>query len=247
MHPEHLPADLRAELLVALQLRSTHLQTSLRTGCVHLTLAALASDEEATGLRGPGAAAAVAARLAPMAARLLPSAGRLVVQAGGSAALLALRGDGTPALLLSVPLAPAPAVQLSGLAATTVGAAGGRFRLRVPRSLLLGGRLGLHCRVAGRHVPLALSLVGGEVPQPPCDDDEVEPAEGGASDSEDAATDSEEQEGQAAAVDGGASELVDVQAWVPAAAGEADGVVAAATGGWQRGWGLYEFEASSGE
>lgn len=272
VRPEQLPADLRCDILAALELPATHAQASIRSGCVHITVDALLSGEEARRLGGPEAAAVVAARLAPLAARL-PGPGRLVVQVGGSsAALLAKQTGARPGLLLSLPVVTGgaasvlpPAVQLAAgsPAATTVSAAGGRFRLRCPRALLSGAGLQLHCRSGGRHVTVSLTRVGAQLPQPPaCHEEEEDVTEdgeeadgalsgGAASDDEttgDASSGDEGDEVSAAqeqvGAHGGGWAVVEAEAWVPAAAPR-DGVDDACDS-WQAGWGLYELEISQG-
>jgi hypothetical protein len=173
--PEQLPPQLRSELLTALCLPGTAVQATLRAGCVHLTLTALLSAEERAALEQPGAAASALARLLPLASQL--PARRILAQVGtSSAAFLAAPRDGRPAALFSVPLGGATGSTLPHLVpvspiATTVSAAGGRFRLRCPRALLLGGGgASLHCRVGGRHVAVALTLVGAAPHEPPDDD-----------------------------------------------------------------------------
>lgn len=247
VRPEHLPSELRCDLLTALRLPSTHMEAAIRAGCVHLTLDALASPEERQRLAAPGAAAAVAARLAQLL-QALPGPGKLVVQldgvgGGASAALLALQGGGRPALLLSLQAAAdqlPPPVELAAGApcATTVSAAGGRFRLRCPRGLLSGGAgLGLHCRAGGRHLAVGLSL-GTAAPAPPSSDAGSET--GSTSGEEEGACWEESVEEAEEVQEAGAVEAV---AWVPAAA-LADG---GGGNGGQAGWGLYELEVARGE
>jgi hypothetical protein len=241
VHPDQLPQHMRADLISALVLPNTAVQASLRAGCVHLTLTALASREEAARLAAPGAAAAALARLP---AELLAGGGRVVVQSGGSsAAMLTHPTNGGPALLLSLPLgdggaaAPAP-VALAAPAATTVSAAGGRFRLRCRQELLSGSSpLALHCRCSGRHAVVSLTAVGAPDPAvPECSD---------GSGSEDAEDDADVAATAAAAADPAA--LVDAEAWVPVAAPDDADLAAAPGGAWQQGWGLYEFEVSRGK
>ncbi|KAL4457261.1 hypothetical protein ABPG75_012126 [Micractinium tetrahymenae] len=254
VRPEQLPADLRCDLLTALQLPGTHVEASIRAGCVHLTLNALVSPEERQRLAAPGAAAAVAARLTPLL-EALPGPGRLAVQLGGasggaSAALLARQGGGWPALLLGLRATAdvlPPCIELAAGApqATTVSAAGGRFRLLCPRALLSGGAsLGLHCRSGGRHMGVGLSLAGAEAPAPPGSDagshgtSDEEEAFSGSEEEAEALGEEEEEEEEA---------IVEAVAWVPAAAppGGSDGG-SGSGGNWQAGWGLYELEIARG-
>lgn len=193
---------------------------------MHLTLAVLSIAEEARRLKAPGAAAAAAARLVPLV-RSLPSR-RLALQVeGGSAALLAQPTGNGPAVLLSIPVDAGelpPAVSLLQPLARVASTAGGHFHLRCPAALLHGGSgLALHCRHSDAHVAVSLTPAGAAPVEPPADGIEQ-------SDEEDV---EEEQAEQAAA--GDPDELVDVEAWVPAAAGE-------------HFWGvLYEFEVARGE
>lgn len=262
VRPEQLPSRLRCDLLAALRLPSTHVQASIRAGCVHLTLGALASPEERQRLAAPGAAAAVAARLAPLL-EMLPGRGRLAVQldstgGGASAALLARQGGGRPALLLGLQAAAhalPPAVELApgAPAATTLSAASGRFRLRCPRALLSGSAgLGLHCRAGGRHLTVGLSLAGASPPVPPGSDADSDANSDANSDASHSG-DEEEEEEEVEAWDSGSEEAaeaaeeavaaVEVVAWVPAAAPAEGG----GSDGWQGGWGLYELEVARGE
>lgn len=200
----------------------------LRSGCVHLTITALVSADEAARLSAPGAAAAAAARLLPLA-HALPS-GRLALQVQGcSAALLAAPRDGRPAMLLSLPAVEAalpPAVDLLQPLASTVSASGGRFWLSCPPELLRGdGGLELHCRHGGVHAAVCLAPVGVAAPEPPADG------------AEDALSDS-----------GSESEVEDELAAgdSPLGALAVEARVSAAAGG-QHSWGLFEFEVARGE
>lgn len=121
----------------------------------------------------PGYAAAALARLLPLASQL--PARRILAQVGtSSAALLAVPQDGRPAALLSLDGAVGaglPRLVPVSPIATTVSAAGGRFRLSCPRALLLGGGgASLHCRVGGRHAAVALLLEGAAPLEPPDED-----------------------------------------------------------------------------
>ncbi|PRW57874.1 squamosa promoter binding [Chlorella sorokiniana] len=258
VHPDQLPANLRAELLGALTLPLTPAQAAIRAGCVHLTLTALIDDEERRRLLAPGAAATVLARLLPLVQRL--PAQRAALQLGqdgaGSAALLAAPRSGGPAALLSLQLGGEgsgsasllpPALQLQPPLATTVSACRGFFRLCCPHGLLWGaGGLMALCRRAGTgHVPLSLALAGKLAPQPPQQGaTEEEQGEETVPASDEELTSDEEAE-TAAEAECDPHELLEVDAWVPFQPPLVE-ERGSDTPLWQAGWGLYEFELARG-
>lgn len=267
--PEQLLPDVHSSFLHSLHLPAHSLsQVAVRAGCVHLTLTALASQQERARLAVLGASAQALAQL-PGLALQYP---RVVLQAGTDSLAMVLRGAGSqPPVLLSLQLDNAdgallPAVQLCSPLATTVASAKGCFRLWCCLALLCDSSgsapLSLHARCRGVHVSVSLAPVEahdgaaadeGSLPPTDCQgcgcsagEDEWEAEEGG---------------GEGGQLAGGAdgSQEMEVEAWVPAAAGECesesesgqeeDGGISSdcGSGSWQRGWGLYEFEVSRGE